>query len=314
LVVGAQFADAHGNDAGLAYVFERRNESWHRVAVLSADDATPGDQFGHTVSVSGRTIVVGARLQDSRGRDAGAAYIFERRDGTWEQVKKLTTSDGAAGDLFGRGSLDNDAMIVSADLNDDRGNAAGKAYAFENRGGMWTEVADISATDGAAGDEFGVSLALSGETAIFGALGADSHGDDSGAAYVFERRDGTWVQVARLMARDAAAKHWFGFSVAAGGDMVVVGAPNHNGGGTGAGAAYVFERRSDVWIQTATLTASDAAAQTWFGNTVAISNNTIVVGVLFNGNGAHLGAAYVFARHAGAWQEVAKLVPDAFAR
>jgi hypothetical protein len=79
LVVGAQFADLHGNDSGLAYVFELRHQKWHQVAVLAAADAAPGDQFGLTVSVSDGTIAVGARLEDSREKDAGATYLFQRR-------------------------------------------------------------------------------------------------------------------------------------------------------------------------------------------------------------------------------------------
>jgi hypothetical protein len=93
--------------------------------VLSAGDVAPGDQFQLTVSVSGETIAVGASLEDRRGELAGATYIFHRRDGAWQQVAKLTASDASRGDLFGRVSIDKDMMVVSADLSDDRGNAAG---------------------------------------------------------------------------------------------------------------------------------------------------------------------------------------------
>lgn len=305
LVVGAQFGDVHGKDSGLAYVFELRSEKWQQAAVLSAGDAAPGDQFGLTVSVSGETIAVGARLENSGGEDAGATYIFQRRDGTWQQVAMLTASDAARGDLFGRVSIDKDMMVVSADLNDDRGSAAGKAYAFENRGGVWTEVASISASDGAAGDEFGLSLALREGTAVFGAIGSDGQGDNSGAAYVFERRRSRWVQTARLTSSDGATSQYFGFSVSALVDLVVVGAP---GDREGTGAAYVFKRRAGAWTQTAKLGASDAAPLRWFGSSVAATHNTIVVGTLRNGGGTHPGAAYVFERRGGSWSEAARLV------
>jgi len=167
LVVGAQFADVHGEDSGLAYVFERRNEKWQQAAVLSATDAEAGDQFGLTVSVSGETIVVGARLESTLGKDAGAAYVFEHRDGGWRQAAKLTASDPVAGDLFGRASLDGQTMFVSADLNDDGGGQAGKAYLFEKRGTVWTEMTRFYASDVAAGSEFGISLAFSGGVAVF---------------------------------------------------------------------------------------------------------------------------------------------------
>jgi hypothetical protein len=310
LVVGAQFADARGEDSGLAYVFERRGQRWHRAAVLSAGDAAAGDQFGLTVSVSEETIVVGARLADSDAVDVGAAYVFERHGGSWQQVKKLMASDATAGDIFGRVSIDGDTMLVSADLNDDRGNNAGKAYAFQRRRGAWVEVGKITASDGIAGDEFGISLALRDGMAVFGAAGSNARGDDSGAAYVFEQRDGTWAQLARLTASDATTMHAFGFSVATGNDTIVVGAPNHDGKGERAGAAYVFERRAGEWTQVDKITASDAAPRTWFGSTVSISDNTIVVGTLLNGEGNRPGAAYVFERHQGVWSEVARLEPE----
>ena len=310
LVVGAQFADRKGDDSGLAYVFERSGEQWHPAAVLSASDAGAGDQFGLTVSVSGGTIAVGARLEDSRGPAAGATYVFARRGGTWQQVEKLMASDARAGDLFGRVSVDRNTMLVTADLNDDRGPNAGKAYAIENRNGTWVEVATILPSDGNGGDEFGVSVALANETAVFGAAGSRARGAGSGAAYVFERQDGRWAQITRLTADDGAPGQMFGFAVAASRDALVAGAPNHSGNGERAGAAYVFERRGDEWRQAAKLVPNDAAPGMWFGNTVAISGDRVVVGMLLNGQVKHTGAAYVFERRQGDWVETARILPD----
>ena len=304
LVVGAQFADLHGHDAGLAYVFELSQQTWHPTAVLSADDAAPGDQFGLTVSVSGETIAVGARLDDSRNTDAGATYLFRRRAGSWQQVAKLTATDAARGDLFGRVSIDGGMMVVSADLNDDRGYAAGKAYAFEKRADRWTEVASIIPEDAAAHAEFGFSLVLRGNNAVFGAVGADGPAHNSGAAYVFERLRRRWVQTARLTSSDGATGQLFGFSVSALADLIVVGAP---GDRKATGAAYVFERRAGTWTETAKLRAGDELPKRRFGNSVAVTDNTIVVGALTNGDGTHPGAAYVFERRGGSWSETARL-------
>lgn len=310
LVVGAQFADARGDNAGLAYVFERRGERWQSATVLSARDAKAGDQFGLTVSVSGETIAVGARLADSQALDTGATYVFARRAGGWPQIAKLVASDAASGDIFGRVAIDRDAMLVTADLNDDRGSNAGKAYAFQNRGGQWVEVDKMTAGDGVAGDEFGISLAVEGNTAVFGASGSDARAKESGAAYVFERRAGKWAQTARLTASDGGAIDVFGSAVAVAHDTIVVGAPNHSGHLPRAGAAYVFERRGEKWTETGKLTASDAAAAARFGNAVAIGRDMIVVGMLTNADGKHSGAAYVFERHEGRWAETARLLPE----
>jgi hypothetical protein len=307
IVVGAQFADTTAKDAGLAYVFERRDGRWRPAAVLTAGDASADDQFGLTVSVSGGRIVIGARLKDDAAPDAGAAYVFERTGGTWIQVMKLTASDAIRGDLFGRASLDRDTVLVGADLNDDRGVNAGKAYVLRRRGGEWTEADILHASDATPGSEFGIALALSGPTAVVGAPGRDGTVPDAGAAYVFEERAGRWIETACLTSDDATSNQVFGFAVAAEDDTVVVGAPNQARDGERAGAAYVFERRDGRWVQTARLTASDAAPWRGFGSSVAISRGTVVIGVRGSANGQHPGAAYVFGRRGGHWIEVAKL-------
>ena len=161
------------------------------------------------------------------------------------------------------------------------------------------EVAKLTASDGSAADEFGLSLGLQGDIAVFGASGSDSRGDASGAAYVFEQRDGRWTQVARLMSNDAATGQTFGWSVAVGDNTIVMEVPNHGGVGEHAGAAYVFERKAGRWTQVDKLFASDAAPFPGFGSTVAITQNRIVVGMLLNGKGQRSGAAYVFERKQG---------------
>jgi FG-GAP repeat len=310
LVVGAQFARTRGTDSGLAYVFERRGTGWQRVAVLSAHDAAAGDQFGFPVSVSGGTIVVGARLADVHGEDSGATYVFARDGQRWRELGKLTASDADRGALFGRGSIDGDTMLATADMNDALGVRAGKAYVFQKRSGGWVETAALTATDETEGDEFGVSVMLRAPVAVIGAVGSDTRVPDSGATYVFERIGGAWKQTARLTPDDPQQGQAFGLAVAVGEDTVIVAAPMDSRAGEGAGAAYVFERRAGMWRQAARLTASDAAPHTWFGSTVAIAGDLVVVGMQANGNGTRPGAAYVFMRQDGKWTEVARLRPQ----
>jgi len=166
-------------------------------------------------------------------------------------------------------------------------------------------VAIINASNAAARDEFGFALALRVGNAVFGAVGADGHAHKSGAAYVFEQRQRQWVETARLTASDGATSQLFGFSVSALVDLIVVGAP---GDRKATGAAYVFERRNGVLTQTAKLGASDAGPQRRFGNSVAATHDSIVVGALTNGDGTHPGAAYLFERRGGSWSEVTRLV------
>ena len=291
---------------------------------LTASDAAAGDYFGRSVAISGDTVVVGAQNNDDAGTDSGSAYIFSRNTGgadNWGQVKKLTASDAAAGDWFGRSvAISGDTVVLGADGNDDAGASSGSAYIFSrNFGGadFWGQVKKITASDAAAGDWFGLSLAISGDTVVVGAYGNDDAGAFSGSAYIFSRNFGgadNWGQVKKLTASDAATYDFFGLSVAISGDTVVVGAYGNDDAGAFSGSAYIFSRNfggADNWGQVKKLTASDAAAGDWFGFSLAISGDTVVVGAYGNDDaGASSGSAYIFSRNFGGadnWGQVKKL-------
>jgi hypothetical protein len=147
--------------------------------------------------------------------------------------------------------------------------------------------AELTASDGASGDQFGWSVAISGSTAV---VGADTP-NGTGAAYVFVRSGTTWSQQAELTASDGTSNDEFGRSVAISGDTAMVGAHAKN---SATGAAYVFVRSGTTWSQQAELTARDRRAGDFFGNRVAISGSTVVVGAPFKNSAT--GAAYVFVR------------------
>ena len=181
----------------------------------------------------------------------------------------------------------------------------------------FNEVKKITASDAQVADDFGVSVAVSGDTAVVGANLEDAAGTDAGAAYVFQRNEGgagSWGELKKLTASDAEAYDYFGYSVAVSGDTAVVGAWVEDSGGSFAGAAYVFQRNEggvDNWGEVKKLTASDAEASDQFGASVAVNGDTAVVGAIGEGaGGIFAGAAYVFQRDDGGadnWGEVKKL-------
>jgi hypothetical protein len=327
VVAGAPWEGGAGYKRGAAYVFERNQDgadSWGQVTKLTASDAEDEDIFGDSVAISGDTVVVGATVEDGGGTDRGAAYVFERnRYGadSWGQVKKMTASDAEDGDRFGSSvSISGDTIVVGAYLEDGAGSRRGAAYLFaRNQGGAdnWGQVTKLTASDAEDDDNFGFSVAISGDTVVVGAYSEDGAGTERGAAYVFARNQGgadNWGQVQKLTASDAADPHYFGYSVAISGDTIVVGAYLDDGAGTHRGAAYVFERNrggADNWGQVTKLTASDAEDNDVFGTSVAISGDTVAVGAWSeDGEGAERGAAYLFARNEGgadSWGQVAKL-------
>ncbi|MEK6644313.1 MAG: FG-GAP repeat protein [Planctomycetota bacterium] len=173
------------------------------------------------------------------------------------------------------------------------------------------EITKLIGADTADNDQFGVSVDIDGDTAIVGAHGDDNAGGTTaGAAYVFIRSGGAWIQQAKLTASDAASGDTFGASVAIEGDTAVVTADqDDHAGGVSAGSAYVFIRMDGVWSQQAKLVASDAAASDRFGNAVSLSGDTVVVGAGLDDHTSLMepGAAYVFTRCNGSWSQQAKL-------
>ena len=313
VVVGAFSDDDNGSRSGSAYILERNQggvDNWGEVKKLTASDAAEGDFFGYSVGISGDTVVVSALLDDAF---TGSAYVFERNVGgadNWGEMKKLTASDAAADDQFGRSAaISGDTVVVGAYFKDDVGSNSGAAYLFErNVGGAdnWGEMKKLTASDAAGGDNFGNSVAISSDTVVVGANRDDDDGSSSGSAYLFERNVGgadNWGEVKKLSASDAAQGDVFGSSVAISGDTAVVGAENKADVGFQSGAAYLFERNTggaDNWGEVKKLSAFDADATDVFGNSVAVNGNTIVVGALLdNDDGADSGSAYIFVGSGG---------------
>ncbi len=224
-----------------------------------------------------------------------------------EESAKLLASDGVEGDFFGFSvAISGDTVVVGAGGDDDNGIDSGSADIFErDQGGIdnWGQVTKLLDSDGAAGDRFGFSVAISGNTVVVGAVLDDDNGINSGSAYVFERDQGgidNWGQVTKLLASDGTVHDFFGFSVAISGDTVVVGVGGDDDNGIDSGSTYVYERNQGGignWGQVTKLLASDGAVDDFFGFSGAISGDTVVVGALqfiFPDTSTGKGAAYAF--------------------
>ena len=266
-------------------------------AKLTAGDGASGDLFGFAVAISNSnsTAIVGAFGKGPGG--TGAAYAFVRSGTRWSQQAELKASDGAPSDQFGTSvAISGSTAVVGAYRKD---SGAGAAYIFVRSGTTWTQQAELTASDRAAGDGFGSSVAISGSSVVVGA----TYHLHAGAAYVFVRSGTTWTQQVELTASDGVANDNFGLSVGLSGSTAVVGARFKN---SNTGAAYVFGRSGTAWTQLAKLTASDGAANDYFGISVAISGTTVVVGAY--GKASFTGAAYTFTGSGSTWTQQAKLI------
>jgi hypothetical protein len=249
--------------------------------------------------------------------DAEGHYQLDLPTGTgdsdWHQQAQLTASDGAGGDRFGAGSINGNYAIVGAHTHD---SLRGAAYVYEQSGESWSEVKELIASDGEAGDAFGLHTSISGDYAVVGAYSDDDKGTDSGSAYIFYRDPvNGWAQQAKLTASNGASYNYFGAPVKINGDYVVIGA---HGRDSYRGAAYVFHRTGTTWTEYALPIPDDVPAGARFGHGVAIDGEYVVVGA-FNANSGR-GAAYVYRRNGSSWDRVATLTAsdgsagDAFAQ
>ena len=286
----------NGDTFGSAYIFKRDGTSWVQQQKLLASDGAAHDRFGCSVSISADFAIVGAYLDDDSGDWSGSAYIFKRDGMSWVEQQKLTASDGAADDYFGSSvSICGDLAIVGAYLDDDNGSESGSAYIFRWDGTSWGEQQKLLASDGAAVDDFGYSVSISGDYAIVGAVGDDDNGFNSGSAYIFNWDGIGWSQQAKLVTADGAAEDCFGRSVSISGDYAIVGAIADDDNGDSSGSAYIFKRDGESWSQQQKLLAADGAADDHFGYSVSISADFAIVGADGDDdNGSFSGSAYIF--------------------
>ena len=317
-VVGARTGDGNAANSGSAYVFRWTGSAWVQQAKLTASDGAVNDLFGRSVSISGDVVVIGAPFDDDNGIESGSAYLFQKPPGGWvnmTQTAKLTASDGATDDFFAVPvSISGDVVVVGAYADDDNGSFSGSVYVFQRPPGGWvdmTQTAKLTALDGAVDDFFGLSVSISGEVIVVGANGDDDNGSRSGSAYVYVKPPGGWVdmtQTAKLTASDGAANDTFGWYVSIRGDVIVIGANSDADNGANTGSAYVFQEPLGGWVdmtQTAKLTASDGAANDFFGESVSISGDVIVVGAHGDDDNFSLsGSAYVYVKPPGGWVDM----------
>lgn len=334
--VGGNQADNGAADSGAVYVFVYESGEWNQQAYIKASNTQSNDWFGSSVAILGDTLVVGAVGEDSNATGingdqannsasiSGAAYVFVRSGTVWSQQAYLKASNTGTSDKFGGDvAVDGDTIIVGAHTEkssatgvngnqiDDSANNAGAAYVFVRSDAIWSQQAYLKASNTEAFDQFGYSVALSGDTAVVGAWEEDSgatgvDGDqndnshvNAGAAYVFARSGVNWSQQAYLKASNTDAFDQFGTSTAVLGDVILIGAPYEDDGltqlggleagvpaPTGAGAAYLLTRTESVWSHAHYITASNREANDRFGHAVALDGQRAAAAAPFEDSSA----------------------------
>lgn len=308
---------------GASYIYVKSGSTWIEQAKLLASDRENSDQSGASVDISddGNTVIIGVPYEStSPNTSQGSAYIFTRSGSTWTEQAKLVglqTYSNFANSVSISGD-GNKAVIGSPGEDTGSGTDSGAARVFTRSGSTWTLQATILASDIEAQDEFGFSVAISGDgsTIAIGSPSEDSAPNSTnGAAYVYTYSGSAWVEEAKLLASDRANYDRFGQSVSISGDgnTILVGSPwegtqpafNENG------AAYVFTRVGSTWTQEDKLVDSEKTSYVNFGLNVALSSdgNTALLGSYTEsfGNLNNLGAMLVFTRSSSIWTKQQKL-------
>lgn len=303
--IGAFKHDTNQSDTGVVYIYSYKDLNWQMTQKLVAHDSKRRDFFGASVSIHDIQLVVGAYNVDDNGSSAGAAYIFEKKDDKWVETAKLLASDGSQSDYFGHSvGIDNDIVVVGAYKADSFGSDTGGAYVFEKQGDNWRETGKLLPESLDRYDYYGYATAISNNNIIVGAYGDDSRGTCAGAAYVFEKKENHWKLINKLMPDAAKTNDYSGFSVDISDKYAVMGAYKVDIKGTNTGAAYVFEKKNDMWLEIKSLYPWSAKGYDYFGASVAIAGNYIIVGAYGDSqNGRLAGGAYVFQLVDGIWQD-----------
>lgn len=318
-------------DAGSVYIFERDASGvWNEVQKIVASDRAIQDLFGHTLSIDGNYLLVGALFEDEDENgmntmtDSGSAYLFERdASGQWNEVQKIVSSDRASNDQFSYAlSISGDYLTIGSPTEDEDElgmntiNSSGSAYIFERDGlGNWIEVQKIVASDRSDSDNFAYSIGISGDYIAVGSRRDDEDPSgmatlsNSGSAYIFER-DGTgsWNEVQKIVASDREANDEFGSSISIDMNTIVVGAFSEDEDQFNsstlnfAGSSYIYLR--DVagnWNEEQKIVPADREAGDYFGWKVNVSGNTILVSALYEEEDetgfntiSQAGSAYLF--------------------
>ncbi|MCH8252482.1 MAG: hypothetical protein IID36_08535 [Planctomycetes bacterium] len=302
ILVGAYRDDDAASNAGAAYVYRFNGSTWVEEQKLTASDGAPNDNFGRSVSLSGGVAVLGAPMDDDFGMNAGSVYVYRFDGNTWIEEQELIQPDGGTPcDYFGGAvSVSGDAILVGSRYHNHSGFSTGAAYVFRFNGSIWLAEVQLTASDAQVIDAFGESVAIDGDVAVVGAIWDDDACPEaiscnSGAVYMYRFDGDSWGDEQKLTASDGTAGVEFGKTVSIDGDVVVVGAYMDDGSESSSGSAYLYRFDGWTWVDEQKLTASDATETAWFGHSVSVSDDMVVVGAYQDDLVAfHAGSVYAF--------------------
>ncbi len=267
----------------------------------------PNVEYGRAVATDGTQVVVGSK-DYTYGVSSGAVYLYQPNGSNWSETK-LIASDGVSNADFGASvGISNNRIIVGAPGDGPGGVQSGSAYIYDWDGANWIET-KLTASDGTSFDNFGSSVAISGDRIVVAAIGDDDFGSDSGSIYTFVWDGNSWIET-KLLPSDGGSFDGFGIDVDISGDRIVVGSNYDDDNGTNSGSIYLFDWVVNTWVETK-ITASEGSGADYYGSSVGVSGDIIAVGAIGdddNGNGS--GSMYVYQWNGSNWNETKIIASD----
>lgn len=310
-VVGA-FEDDFGVNTGQgsASFFQFNGTNWVLMQKVTNTGGAFADHFGHSVSISGNYAIVGAPDDDGVNADQGSASIYQFNGTSWVLMQKITDATGAAGDNYGHSvSISGNYAIVGAYTDDVGVNTdQGTALIYQYNGTSWVLMNKIADAAGAADDNLGLSVSISGNYAIVGAplddVGANFN---QGSALIYQFNGSSWVLMNKVTDAAGESNDQFGHSVSISGNYAISGAYLENVGTTiFQGSASIYQYNGTNWVLMQKITDVNGATGYQFGFSVAISGNYAIVGAYGEDVGANTdqGSSTIYQRLGLGWQKL----------
>lgn len=321
LLVGAPNDEVSSVRCGAAYVFGHEAGNWKQMKKLAPSNCADGDQFGYSLGVDGKLIVVGAP-KDRLGIDnPGSAYFFRFENGEWLEYSQVFASDSPTWDGFGFSvAVAENRALIGAYGNEVNGHDSGSVFVFEARDGEWQMTTKLNPPDGFANSNslFGVSVSADSEHFLIGASRENVFGNIEGAVYIYPDDQGQAREPVKLFLARSTLSNRFGTRVALHGNRALVSAPGaFNNPGEGKGIVYVYQYSSGFWERTAELKPAGLASTDRFGSSLALYGDWAVVGapgsdrqIDGNGNVLSVGSVYIYKFTGEAWVLFDELIPS----
>ena len=300
-VVGAVTGDGSVLNSGSVYVYTRSGTTWSFQQELTASDAVPNDFFGEKLAIEGDTIVVGSVRNNSY---TGAAYVFERANGVWSEITKLTASDAVTGQQFGSAiDFEGSTLVIGAYRDSDIFSQSGAVYIFQKFNDHWVETQKLKSSQPATNGIFGLSVSLEGENLVIGSSAISVTAPNSGKAYLFtlDADTGIWSETQTLIPDDGNANAYFGHRVEIKNNLIVISSLRDADTAVNNGKVYTFVKQGTTWVQSQKFISPDAADDDYFGKSFAVSEGALLVSAHYDDEGGNnTGSLYYFGPQAPA--------------